>query len=158
MMHDHPDEGAHDNSGIDIDERTFALALAYVTAEELVDAPYELVEEHLRQFVFLERRVQQQSLKLGIVFVMVECAKREGLENGSIVLLADAFGCHLFRFESFAAAARFMVENGGVKFFLGGEMAKNHRFGDAGRLGNFFGGGAAKPAVGEETNGDSKYL
>jgi hypothetical protein len=158
MVHDHPDEAAHDDRGIDIDEGTFALALPYVTAEKLVDAPYELVEEHLRELVFLERRVQQQSLKLGVVFVVVEGAERERFENGAIVLLVDTFGGHLFRFEGFAAAARFVVENGGVEFFLGGEMAKNHRFGDAGRLGNFFGGGTAKPAVGEETNGDPKYL
>ena len=30
------------------------------------------------------------------------------------------------------------------EFFLGGEMAENHRLRDASRVGNFLGGGAAK--------------
>jgi hypothetical protein len=158
MVHDHTDKAADDDRGIDIDKRTVALAPAYVVAQKLVNTQHELIEEHLRELVFFERRVQQQSLKLGIVFVVVECAAREGFENRAIVLLADAFGGHLFRFEGFAAAARFMVENSGVEFFLSGEMAKNHRLGDPGRLGYFFGGGAAKSAVGEETNGYAKYL
>ena len=158
MVHDHSDKATHDDRRIDIDECAFTLTLPYVTAQELVNSPHELIEEHLCELVFLERRVKEESLKLGIVFVVVESAERESFEDRAIVLAANAFGGHLFRFERLASATRFVVENGGVKFFFGGEMAENHRLRDAGRLGNFFGGGAAKPAVGEETNGYSKYL
>jgi len=158
MVHDHPDEAAHDDRRIDIDKRAFALALPYVTPQKLVNAPHELIEKHLRELVFLERRMKQESLKFGIVFVVIEGAERESFEHRAIILPADTFGGHLFRFERLASAARFVVENGGVEFFFGGEMAKNHRLRDAGRLGNFFGGGAAKSAVGEETNGYAKYL
>src|SRR5919106_4559128 len=115
VVHNHPDEATHDDRRIDIDERAFALALPYVTAQELVNAPHELIEKHLREFVFLERRMEQESLKLGIVFVMVEGTERECLEHGAIVLLADTFGGHLFRFERLAPAASFVVENGGVE-------------------------------------------
>ena len=46
-----------------------------------------------------------------------------------------------------------MVENGGVKLFLGGEVAKDHSLRDARCLRNFLGGGAAKTSLGKETHG-----
>ena len=158
VVHDHSDEATHDDRRIDVDERAFALTLADVAAEEFVNAPHKLVEEHLRELVFFERRMQQQTLKIGIVFVVRESSEGERFENGAIVFAPDAFGGHFFRFKRFAAAARFVVENGGVEFLFGGEMAENHCLGNPRCVCNFFGGSAAKPPVGEETDGNREYL
>ena len=51
-----------------------------------------------------------------------------------------------------------MIEDGGVKFFFGGEVPENHRLGNTRRLGNFLGGGAAKASIGEETDGHGEDL
>ena len=158
VVHHHSDEATHNDRGVDVDEGAFTLALTNVASEKLVDPFDELIDEHLRELVFFERRVQQQTLKLRIVFVVVESAERERFEDGAIVLSLDAVGGHFFRFERFAAAAGFVVENGGIEFLFSGEMAEDHRLGNPGRLCDFFSGSAAKPSVGEETNGHSKYL
>ena len=58
-MHHHPDKRAHDYRRIDLDESSFALSFANVTAEKVVDAKNKLVKKHLRQLVLLERGVKQ---------------------------------------------------------------------------------------------------
>src|SRR5688500_6040478 len=80
VVHHHPDEAAHDDRRVDIDARAFALALAYVAAEEFINAADKLIEEHLRELMLLERRMEQQSLKVGIVFVVGKSSQRERFE------------------------------------------------------------------------------
>jgi hypothetical protein len=77
VVHHHADEAAHHDRRIDLDERSLALSVAYVTAQKLVNVSHKLIEEHLRKLVLLECRVEQQTLKLRIVFVMVEGAECE---------------------------------------------------------------------------------
>ena len=43
-----------------------------------------------------------------------------------------------------------MVEDGGIKLFFGGEVAKDHRFRDARSLRDFLGGRTAKTFVGKK--------
>ena len=44
VVHHHPDEAAHHDRGIHLDQRTVALALKQVTTKEFINAPHELVE------------------------------------------------------------------------------------------------------------------
>src|SRR6185503_10269990 len=126
MMHHHSDEAAHDNRRIHLDKRSLALSLTDVAAKELVHTTHKLVEEHLRELVLLERGVEQQSLKLRIVLVMIQRTECQRLKNATIVFATDRVGRHLSRFK-LASRARFVVENGGVKLLLGGEMPEDHR-------------------------------
>lgn len=82
--------------------------------------------------------MEQQSLKLRIGLVVVESSESERLEDGAIISALDAIGSHL-RWLKPATRARFVVEDGGIKLFFGGEMAKDHRLGDTCRLGDFLG-------------------
>ena len=51
-----------------------------------------------------------------------------------------------------------MVEDGAVKFLLGGEMPEHHGLGHSSRLRDFFGSCAAKTSLRKETDGDAKDL
>src|SRR5919106_624722 len=82
--------------------------------------------------------MEQQPLKLRIVFVVVESSESERLKDGPVVFALDAVGSHLGWLKP-AARARFVVEDGGIKLFFGGEMAKDHRLGDTRRLSNLLG-------------------
>ena len=152
VVHHHADEATHDDRRIHFDQRSFALSFANVCAEKFINPTHKLVEEHLREFVFFECGVEQQPLKLRIVFVVVECAEGERLKDGAIVFALDAVGSHLRRLK-LSARARFVIENRGVKLFLGGKVPEDHRLRNAGRLGDFFGGGAAKTSFGKEAYG-----
>ncbi len=149
VVHHHAYEAAHHDRGINFDEGTFALSLANVTSKKVVDATNKLVEEHLRQFMLFEGGVEQQPLKLRIVFVVIESAESERLKHGAIVFSLDAVGRHFCRLKP-AARARFVIEDGGVEFFFGGEVSKDHGLGDARRLGDLLGRGPAKTSFGKE--------
>ena len=89
VVHHHADEATHDDRRIHFDQRSLALSLANVCAEKLINASNKLVEEHLRELVFLECRVKQQTLKLRIVLVVIQSAECERLKNGAIVFALD---------------------------------------------------------------------
>ena len=71
-------------------KRSLALPFANVATQKLVNAPHKLVKEHLRELVFFERRVKQQTLKLRIVFVMFERAESERFKHSAVVFALDA--------------------------------------------------------------------
>src|SRR5215208_1792650 len=75
VVHHHADEAAHHDGRIDLDERSVPLSLADVPAQKLVNVSHKFIEEHLRELMLFECRVEQQALKLRIVFVMVERAE-----------------------------------------------------------------------------------
>lgn len=158
VVHHHADEAADDDRRIDLDERAVALPFAQVGAEKLVNLQNKLVEEHLRQLVLFERRVEQQTLKLRIAVVVIERAERKRFKNATIVLALNRIRGDLGGFKRAAAFARLMIENRGVKLFFRGEMAKHHRLGDACCLRDFLGCGAAKASIGKEADGDSQDL
>src|SRR5215213_10313544 len=149
VVHHHADEAAHDDRGIDFDQRALALTLANVTAKKVINTTDKLLEEHLRQLVFFERRVEQQTLKLRIVFVMIERTESERLKDGAVVFPLDGLGSHFRRLKP-AARARFVIEDRGVELFFGGEVSKDHGLGDARRLGDLLGRGPAKTSFGKE--------
>jgi hypothetical protein len=51
-----------------------------------------------------------------------------------------------------------VIENRCIQLFLGGEVTKDHRFGNAGGLGNFLGSGAAKTTLGKQVHGTLEDL
>jgi hypothetical protein len=51
-----------------------------------------------------------------------------------------------------------VVEDGGVEFFFGGEMAEDHGFRNARRVSDFLGGGAPKASFGKEPHSDPEDL
>src|SRR6185369_5908678 len=126
MVHHHSDEAAHDDRGIHLDERSLALSLADVAAKKLVHATHKFVEKHLRELVLLECGVEQQTLKVRIVFVVIQSAECQRLENAAVVFASDRIRSHLSRLK-FPSRARLVVEDGGIKLLFGGEMAKYHR-------------------------------
>jgi len=74
--------------------------------------------------------MQQQPVKLCIAFVMFQAAKARPSKNSSVVFSFDCGGDNVARIEG-GIATGFVIENGVVEFFLGGKMAKDHRFGNA---------------------------
>src|SRR5258705_12958055 len=101
--------------------------------------------------------MKQQSLKLGIAFVVVERAKCQLLKNRPVIFLLQRVCNHLLRIHRVTRAS-LMVENCRIKFFLGSEMPEYHRFRNAGRLGDLAGSGAAKATLRKEADGDAKDL
>src|SRR6185503_1771378 len=99
-----------------------ALTLGDVSTEQFVNAPNEFFEKHFRQFVPLERRIEQQTLKVRIQFVMLERTEGESLKHRAIVLQLERLRDHLFRIHRVSAAG-FVIKNGGVEFLFGREMA-----------------------------------
>ncbi len=143
MVHHHADEAADHDRRIDVYEHSVALSLTNVAAQKLINVPHDLIEEHLRELVLLECRIEQQSLKLRILFVMLQCAECERLEDGAIVFAVHRY-CSRLRWIKPTTGAGFVIENGGVELLLGGEVTKHHRLGDSGCGGNLFCSSAAK--------------
>src|SRR5215203_6823820 len=88
---------------------------------------------------------------------MLESAERKRLENGAIVFALDAVGGHLRGFK-LPAGASFVIEDGGIELYLGGEVPEDHCLRDACRLGNFPGRSAAETSLREEFYGYRKNL
>src|SRR6185369_17819369 len=104
----------HHNRRIDIDERSVALSLTNVATQKLVNVAHDLIEEHLRELMLLERRVEQQPLKLRILFVMIQRAECERLEDSHVVFTLHRRRGRLCRIKP-ATGAGFVIENGGVE-------------------------------------------
>src|SRR5215217_8568146 len=51
-----------------------------------------------------------------------------------------------------------MIENGRVEFFFGGEVSKDHRFGDSRRVGDFFRRRSSKTPLRKEAHGHRENL
>ena len=65
-MNNHADETTHGDRRVHLHHRSVALTLGDVTTEQFVNAPDEFFEKHFCQFVTLERRIKQQTLKIRI--------------------------------------------------------------------------------------------
>ena len=89
--------------------------------------------------------------------MMVQRTERERFKHRSIVFALDGLGSHFRRLKPVAGAS-FAVEDCGVELLFGGKMAEDHRFRDAGCVGNFLGGGAAKASFGKESHGNPEDL
>ncbi len=126
-MHDHADESAHDNFRFDVNKCPIALTLANVTAEKLVNPQNKLFPKHSRQLVLFQRRMQQQTLKLRIAFVLFQSMQRQPLENRAVVFPSDGFGDDLAGIH-LVVQTGFVIENRAVEFLLGREVLKEHRF------------------------------
>src|SRR6267378_902523 len=157
MMNNHTDESTHDNGGLNLDHCAVVLPPAYVLTKKFVKRTHISFPEHLCEFVSLERGMQQEPVKLCIAFVMFQGGKGKAFENSSVVFSFDCGGDNVAWIEG-GIATGFVVENGVVEFFLGGKMAKDHRFGNAGSLRNFPGRRAAKAFLGEEADCDAEDL
>ena len=158
VVHHHADETTHNDRRVDFQQRSFALSVAQVGSEKLVNLAHHTIKEHLREFVLLESGIKEQPLKLGIDVVMVERAESERLKHAAIVFARDRVSGYDCGIERTAAGARLMIENGRVELFFGREVAKDHRFGNAGGLGNLFCGSTSETSVGKETYSDAEDL
>src|SRR2546426_12715482 len=101
--------------------------------------------------------MRQQSKELSIVLMVAHHAIGEAFKDGAVVYLSDGVVYQLTRIFQ-AAAAYFVIENGGIEIFLGGIVPEDHCFRDAGRFGNFFGGGAAKATVRKQPHRHAQNL
>src|SRR6185369_13406377 len=152
MVHHHSNKRTNDNVWVHLDERSLFLSFPYVPSEKLVHAEHKLLEKHLRQLVFLKCRVQQETLEVGIVLVMLERSKCEPFKYGPIILASDCVGCHSGRLKLPASRKSFVIKDSGVEFFLGGEVSKHHCFGNACCLSNLLGCRAPKTSLGEQAD------
>src|SRR6185369_7093988 len=125
VVHDHADETPHHDRRIDFRKSPVTLPLADVAAQKLIDGTHILVEEHLCELVLFECRVKQQTLKLWILLVKVESRESERLEDGAVVFAIDRFRSQLSRVKAIVRAS-FVIDDGGVKLFLGGEVPEDH--------------------------------
>ena len=157
VVHHHADERSARRSPDPFRSTLLHVVARECSAEKLVNSPDKLVEEHLRELVLLECGVKQQSLKVGIVFVVFERTESERLKHGAIVFTRDAVSRHLCRLK-LATRACFVIEDRGIEFFLGREVPENHRLGNARRLCDLFSGSAAKAPIREKTYGNGEDL
>src|SRR5882724_6303183 len=157
MMNNHTDEGAHHNGGFNFNHGAVALSLIYVSAQKFVKRTHISLPEHLCEFVPLERGMQQQPVKLCVVFMMFESGKCKAFENRPIVFSFDRGGDNLAGMKG-GIATGFVIQDGGVEFLLRGKMAKDHRLRDPRGMGNFPGRRPAKTLMGKETDGHAENL
>ena len=157
MVHDHANKGAHHQRGLDVHDCAFALPRAKVTAQRAINAAHKFFPEHMRQLMFFQRRMKQQPLEFRIAVMMLERIQREPLEDREVILSLDGFRDYQARIQT-VVQTRLMIEDGAVKFFLGREVTKDHRFRHSGCPRNLFGGGAAKAALRKQTHGDAQNL
>src|SRR5882724_12887379 len=110
MVNDHADESAYYDSWIHRNHRAVALSLSNIVPKQLVDSPHKLLKKHLRQLVSLESGVQQQTLKLGIAFVVLERAHRQSFKHRAVVFFLKRLSHHRLGIHR-VARTRFMIEN-----------------------------------------------
>src|SRR2546421_4579984 len=104
-----------------------------------------------------ERGVEQESHELRVVLVLLQGCVSQSFKDGAVILARDRFGHYRARvFQTDGAGL--VIEDGGVEFFFGGEVAKDHRLRDARRVRDLFGGRAAKAALRKEAHGDNQDL
>src|ERR1051325_5010613 len=102
VVHHHADETTNHDRGIHFDQGALALTLVNIAAEKFINSTNKLVEEHLRKLVLVEGGVEQQPLKVRVLFVVVECSESERLKDGPIVFALDGVGSHFLRLKLIA--------------------------------------------------------
>src|ERR1051326_2584012 len=88
---------------------------------------------------------------------MIERVERHSLKHAPIVLARNRISHSLTR-TNFVVQTGFLIEDGAVQLFLGGEVAKDHRFRHVRRPGDLFRGRTAKAALGKEAHGNAENL
>ena len=73
-----------------------------------------------------ERSMQQQPHELRVVLVVLKGSERESFKDRAVVLQPDCIRHHLARVAQ-AFGAGFIIKDGCVEFFFGGEVAEDHR-------------------------------
>src|SRR5713226_6929537 len=92
MVNDHADKGADDDCRIDLDHGSVSLPLPYVSAKRFIKRAHVSFPEHCREFVSLERGMQQQPVKLGIAFVTLQRIEGKLLKDRAIVFSLQGIG------------------------------------------------------------------
>src|SRR5687768_14587120 len=101
--------------------------------------------------------MKQQALKLRVLLVMGERAQRQPFKYGTIVFFLECLANHRLRVHG-VARTRLVIEDGGVKLFLGGVMAEDHGLGNPCSLGDFLSRGTAKTLSRKKTDSHAKDL
>ena len=109
-MNNHADESAHNDRRPNIDDCAFPLSLAEVITQRLIDTTDKLFPKHLGQLVFFQGRMQQQSLKLRILFVVVQGIQCHCLKDGPVILAGDGVGHGLARTDRVMYSSSFVAK------------------------------------------------
>src|SRR6185503_7864656 len=101
--------------------------------------------------------MQQQALKLRIVFVILQSIKSETFENGPVILAFEGISDNRLRIHCVSGAC-LVIEDRGIEFFLRCEVAKHHSFRDTRGVGDLFRSRSAKALPGKQTYSDAQDL
>src|SRR6185369_460991 len=88
---------------------------------------------------------------------MIESRERECLKHGAVVFPLDGVRSQILRVNTIVRT-RFVIDDGGVKLFLGGEVPEDHGLRDTGRVCDLLRGCPAETSVREEAYGHRQDL
>jgi len=133
-------------------EGTLSLSTRDVLAKQLKDRDFERPGVGEAGLVAFQGREEQDAVNAQVFAICLEDPLDDGAEEAFVVVtvhekleLGETFGD--FR------GLVMVVENGVVEVLFGGEMAEDNRLVDAGRGGNFLGGGSTEALAREDIEG-----
>ena len=151
MMNEHSDKRADDDARFNLAKRAVFLSLADIAAQKVVNVCYKSFKKDLRQLVSFERRMQHQTQKIRILFMMIKRVQSHTVKYAEIVFLFDLIGNFRKRIVK-AVVARLVVQNRSVKLVLVRKMLKNNRFLNACGVRDLFRRRPAKTALREKAH------